>query len=37
MTSLICGIEKVMIQMNLLTKQRLIDLGNEFMVAGGKG
>ena len=37
MTSLICEIEKVMIQMNLLTKQRLIDLGNEFMVAGGKG
>ena len=37
MTSLICGLEKVMIHMNFLTKQRLIDLGNEFMVAGGKG
>ena len=26
-----------MIQMNLLTKQRLTDLENEFMVAWGKG
>ena len=36
-TSFICGIEKEMIQTEFLTKQRLIDLENEFMVAGGKG
>ena len=35
MTSLICEIQKEMMQMKLLTnKKRLIDLENEFMVAG---
>ena len=29
--------QKYMIQMNLLTKQRLTDLENKLMVAGGKG
>jgi len=33
MTSLICGIKKEMIQMKLLTKQRLTDLENKLMVA----
>ena len=37
MTSLICGLLKKMIQMNLLTKQRLTDLEKELMVAEGKG
>ena len=38
MTSLICGMEIEMIQMNLLTnKKRLTDLGNKFRVAAGKG
>ena len=37
MTSLICGILKEMIQMNLLTKQKETqDLENELMVAGGR-
>ena len=29
--------QKYMIQMNLLTKQRLTDLENKLMVAGGEG
>ena len=37
MTSLICGIRKEMIQMNLLTKQRLTALENQLMVAGHEG
>ena len=42
MTSLICGILKEMIQMNLLTKQKKTDLENKPMVVewgkdGGKG
>ena len=37
MTSLICGILKEMVQMNLLTKQRLTDIENELMAAGEKG
>ena len=37
MTSLIQGIEKEILQMNLLTNEsRLTDLENELMVAGGK-
>ena len=36
MTFLICGIEKEMIQMDLLTKQSLTDLENELMALGGK-
>ena len=37
MTSLICGILKEMIQMNLLTKQKETqDLENELMVVGGR-
>ena len=37
MTSLIRGIEKEILQMNLLTNEcRLTDLENELMVAGGK-
>ena len=37
MTSLICGILKEIIQMNLLTKQKETqDLENELMVVGGK-
>ena len=38
MLSVICGIEKEMIQMNLLkNRKRLTNLENEVMVAGGKG
>ena len=37
MTSLICGIEKEVIQMNLENRKRLTDLENELMVAGGEG
>ena len=38
MLSLVCGLYKEMMQMNLLTKQkRLTDLENELMVSGGKG
>ena len=37
MTSLIYGIEKEMIQMNLQNRKRLTDLENELMVAEGKG
>ena len=38
MTSLICGILKEIIQMNLLTKQKETqDLENELMVVGGSG
>ena len=38
MTSLVCGILKGIIQMNLLTKQKETqDLENELMVAGGRG
>ena len=33
MTSLRCGIETEMVQMNLPTKQRLIDLEDELTVA----
>ena len=36
MTFPICGIEKEMIQMDLLTKQSLTDLENELMALGGK-
>ena len=35
MTSLRCGIETEMVQMNLPTKQRLIDLEDELTVALG--
>ena len=35
MTSLMCEIKKGMMQMNLHNRKRLIDLENEFMVAGG--
>ena len=35
MTSIMCEIEKGMMQMNLHNRKRLIDLENEFMVAGG--
>ena len=35
MISLICGIQKEGIQMNLFIKQRLIDLENKFMVTKG--
>ena len=34
MTSLICGILKEMVQMNLLTKQRLTDLENKHDCQG---
>ena len=35
MTSLTCGIQKEMIQMNILqNRKRLTDLENELMVAG---
>ena len=34
MTSLMCEIKKGMMQMNLHNRKRLIDLENEFMVAG---
>ena len=38
MTSLVCGILKEIIQMNLLTKQKETqDLENELMVMGGDG
>ena len=40
MTSLTCGIKREIIQMNLLTKQKLKDLENELTVArlgGGRG
>ena len=38
MTSLICEIQKDMIQMNLFTKQRLTDLENELTdTSGGQG
>ena len=37
MTSLTCGIQKEMIQMNLQNRKRLTDLENELMVAEGKG
>ena len=37
MASLICGVYKEMIQMNLLTKQRLTDFENELTADGGKG
>ena len=36
MTSLICRIEKEMIQINLQNGKRLTDLGNELMVARGR-
>ena len=36
MTSFICEIEKEMIQMNLQNRNRLTDLENELMVAGGR-
>ena len=35
MTSLIYGIEKEMIQMNLRNRKRLTDSENELMVASG--
>ena len=37
MTSLICGIEKEMIQVNLQNRKRFMDLENEFIVAERKG
>ena len=37
MTSLTCGIQKEMIQMNLKNRKRLTDLENELMVADGVG
>ena len=37
MTSLLCGLLKEMIQMNLQNKERLKVLEDELMVAGGKG
>ena len=35
--TLICGIQKEMIQMNLQNRNRLTDLENEFMVIKGEG
>ena len=35
-TSLVCGIEKEMIQMNLENRKGHTDLENELMVSGGK-
>ena len=34
-SSIMCEIEKGMMQMNLHNRKRLIDVENEFMVAGG--
>ena len=36
MTSLICGIYKEKIQMNLKNRNGLIDLENELVVTGGR-
>ena len=36
-TSLICGISKEMIQMNLKKRNRLTDLEKELMVVGKRG
>ena len=36
MLSLICGVQKETIQMNLQNRKRLTDLENELMVSGGR-